>query len=121
MCFVNKKLPFCSTISVVISELDYFHFELCCVTYISPCYIEEYVNGYRLEANRILASLKHINTIIKMGTLLPLLQVGRNPTLMKGKGSDILPTSEIRMAYHVDWPRCRIVCRKIQGKVSKNA
>jgi hypothetical protein len=34
--FVNGILPPCSTISILFSELDYFHFELWCITVIFP-------------------------------------------------------------------------------------
>jgi len=54
-----------------------------------------------------MASLKHINTVIKVVMSLPLLQVaGGNPTFLKNKESDGLQTSEIWMGYHADWPRC---------------
>jgi hypothetical protein len=34
--FVNAKFPFCSVISILFGKLDYFYFELCCITVTFP-------------------------------------------------------------------------------------
>jgi hypothetical protein len=36
MHFIDRKFPFHSVMSILFSELDYFHFELCSITVTFP-------------------------------------------------------------------------------------
>jgi hypothetical protein len=69
MCFINGKFPFRSAISALFNKLDYFHFEICCITVnIFSWYIR---TGTDWKQNWILASLKHISTPIKRVVSVP--------------------------------------------------